>query len=147
ELELLNFVVALVLDDDLQAAVEIRELAQLLSELLERERQNVLEDLGVGMKRDLRAAAIGDTGLLELGGRNPLRGLLVVDLAVAANLELEPIGQRVDGRHADAVQTARDLVARAAELAAGVQHGHHELRGGTSFDRMNAGGNATPVVL
>ena len=58
---------ALVVDDDLQAAVEVRELAQLLSELLERELEDVLEDLGVGVERDLRAAPVGDAGLLELG--------------------------------------------------------------------------------
>ena len=36
-------------------------------------------------------------------------------------------GQRVDDRDADAVQAAGDLVAAAAELAAGVQHGEHHL--------------------
>ena len=36
---------ALVVDDDLQAAVEVRELAQLLRELLEGELEDVLEDL------------------------------------------------------------------------------------------------------
>ena len=41
--------------------------------------------------------------------------------------ELEPLADGVDGADADAVETGRDLVARVVELAAGVQHGHHDL--------------------
>ena len=44
------------------------------------------------------------------------------------------LDERVDHAHADAVQAARDLVATAAELAAGVQHGVHDL------ERVLAGG-------
>ena len=47
--------------------------------------------------------------------------------AVAVDLELETARQRVHDRHADAVQAAGDLVALAAELAAGVQHREHDL--------------------
>ena len=47
--------------------------------------------------------------------------LLAVDLAVAAHLGDQPLGERVHDRDADAVQAARDLVAVAAELAAGVK--------------------------
>ena len=54
---------------------------------------------------------------------------LHVDLLAAPDLEVEPLGQRVDHRHADAVQTARDLVAVVVELAAGVQHRQHDLGG------------------
>ena len=49
------------------------------------------------------------------------RELLAVDLAVALDLGDEPLGERVDDGDADAVQAAGDLVAVAAELAAGVQ--------------------------
>ena len=51
-----------------------------------------------------------------------------VDLAVAAHLDPAPLGERVDDRGADAVQTAGDLVAAAAELAAGVQDGHDDFQ-------------------
>ena len=44
-----------------------------------------------------------------------------------AHLDLQPFGQRVDRRDADAVQAAGDLVGAAAELAAGVQLGHDGL--------------------
>ena len=44
---------------------------------------------------------------------------------------MQPLGERVDDRDADAVQAAGDLVAAAlAELAAGVQRGEHDLGGG-----------------
>ena len=52
---------------------------------------------------------------------------LVPVVAVAVDVELEPLGERVDDRDADAVQAAGHLVAGAAELAAGVQHGEDDL--------------------
>ena len=45
----------------------------------------------------------------------------LVVVAVEVDLEDEPRRERVDDRDAHAVQAARDLVALAAELAAGVQ--------------------------
>jgi hypothetical protein len=54
--------------------------------------------------------------------------LLAPDVALAADLDLERLAQRVDDRDADAVQAAGHLVAAAvAELAAGVQDGEHDL--------------------
>ena len=53
-----------------------------------------------------------------------------VDLEVAVDLDVEPKRQRVDDRGADAVQPAGGRVRAAAELAAGVQLGHHELDAG-----------------
>ena len=44
-------------------------------------------------------------------------------------------GERVDHRDADAVQAAGDLVAAAAELAAGVEHGQHDRHGGQLLAR------------
>ena len=49
-------------------------------------------------------------------------------MAVAANLDLQLLGEGVDDRDADAVQAAGDLVTAAvAELAAGVQDGEDDL--------------------
>ena len=70
---------------------------------------------------------------------------LLVDLLVAPDLELEPLGERVDDRHADAVQPARHLVAVVVELAAGVQHREHDFRRrSTAF--VHVGRNAAAVV-
>ena len=70
-------------------------------------------DGGLLLELALRLAALGEAHL-------PLA-------AVAVDLEVEPARQRVHDRHADAVEPAGDLVALAAELAAGVEHGEHDL--------------------
>ena len=69
-------------------------------------------------------------------------------LAVAPDLELQPVGQRVDHRHAHAVQAAGHLVAVVVELAAGVQLGHHDFGRRALFlvVFLDVGGNAAAVV-
>ena len=64
--------------------------------------------------------------------RHAAREALAVRLAVGAStVATQPLGERVHDREADAVQAAGDLVALAAELAAGVQLRQHDLeRGG-----------------
>src|SRR5690606_17158892 len=63
----------------------------------------------------------------------PLLRLAAVDeahevaLAVSVDLDLEEARERVDDGDTYAVEAARDLVAVAAELAAGVQHSEHDL--------------------
>ena len=54
---------------------------------------------------------------------------LAPHVAVAADLELERLGQRVHDGDADAVQPARNLVPLAAELPARVELGQHDLGG------------------
>ena len=72
-----------------------------------------------------------------------------VVLAVAVDLDDESLGQRVDHRHADAVQTTGHLVAVAAELAAGVQHGEHHLGGALAlvFARVERVDRDTATVV
>ena len=72
---------------------------------------------------------------------------LEMDLAVAAHLDLAPLRQGIDGADADAMQTARDLVAAAAKLAAGVQGGHHHFEGGFLLGGVLADRNAAAVVV
>ena len=60
----------------------------------------------IGPERDLRAAALRRAGDDEVGERNAALVALLVDVAVAPDLEVEPLGKRVDHRHADAVQAA-----------------------------------------
>ena len=77
-------------------------------------------------------------------GRAALVALLV-DLAVAPDLEIERLRQRVDDGHADAVQAARDLVAVVVELAAGVKHRQHDF-GGRPAARLLIDRDAAAVV-
>src|SRR5690606_32677137 len=68
------------------------------------------------------------------------------DVALAADLDLHADGEGVDHGGADAVQTAGDGVAAAAELAAGVQHGEHQLDGGLVLGGVHVHGDAAGVV-
>ena len=71
--------------------------------------------------------------------------LLLEHLPVAPDLEVELLRERVDDRHADAVQAAGDLVAVVVEFAAGVQHREHDF-GGRTAARVLIGRNAAAVV-
>ena len=85
--------------------------------------------------------------LLQRALRRAARVLLREDVAVAADLDAQLLGERVDDRDADAVQAAGDLVAAAvAELAAGVQHGQHDLDRRLALLLHHRDGDAAAVV-
>ena len=112
---------ALVDQRDLQPAGEERRLAHALGERLVVELEG-LEDLGVGEEGDGRAGALDLLALRELVLRLTALVVLLPAVALAADVEVEALGERVDDRDADSVQAAGDLVAPAlAELAAGVK--------------------------
>ena len=127
--EVLALAVALVDELDLDAVVQERELADALGEDLV-----VVLDAVERLERrhevHFGAAAIGRADDGERRHRHAVPEFHLVHLAVAPDLELQPVGQRVDHRHADAVQAARHLVAVLVELAARVQLRHHDLGGG-----------------
>ena len=85
-LEAVLLVVALVLERDQDPAVQERQLAQALRQRVEAEGRG-LEDLRVGLEGDLGAAAVGGARLLEPALRQPARVRLLVDLAVAPDLD------------------------------------------------------------
>ena len=91
-------------------------------------------------------------GLARLAGDFQLRfghaagvGLLP-DLAVAPDLQLQPIGKRVHDGNAHAVQAAGNFVGVAVEFSAGVQHGHDHFGGGLFLRGVHVHGNAAAVV-
>ena len=90
----------------------------------------------------LRAGA----DFVQRGGLGVVVGLLV-RLAVPVDLHVEPRGQRVDHRDADAVQAAGDRVGVGIELAAGVQDRHDDLDGGLALLRVHLGRDAAAVVV
>ena len=91
----------------------------------------------IGRCRRPRAAPPARRGETPSGG-----------LRRCARSELQPVGQRIDHRHADAVQPAGNLVAVLVELAAGVQLGHHDLGGRAPLVVvvLDVGRNAAAVV-
>ena len=137
---------ALVAEADLQALGQERHLTEAL---LERGAVVVdrLEDLEVGQEGDAGAEALGLRALLERAHRDAaLVGLGVLE-AVAPDGQVEPLRERVDDRHADAVEPAGDLVAAAiAELAAGVKDGEHDLGGRLLLLLHDVDGDAAAVV-
>ena len=135
---------ALIVERDRDAGVQERELAQAAGQRVEAEVDD-LEDLRVGLERDLGAAALGGAGDREVAERLAALVTLLVRVVVAPDLEIEPLRQRVHDRHADAVQTARHLVGAVLELAAGVQHRQRDF-GGRLAALVHVGRNAAAVV-
>ena len=134
-----------VFEDDLQPLVEVGELLQSVAErrIIEVER---LEDLAVGIEHDLCAASLGVAYARERSLSDAAVEAHLVQLAVLCDLDVQPLGQRVDARHADAVQTARKLISAAAELAARMQLGQHDLDCGFSLFFDDADRDTSAVV-
>ena len=72
--------------------------------------------------------------------------ILREDEAVTAHFNVQLLGQRVDDGDTDAVQTAGDLEAAAAEFAAGVQLGKNNLDSGHALVGHHLDGDAATVV-
>ena len=149
----------LVAEDDLEALVEERHRLQALEHgagdelgaLGEEDRWIRPErDRRTGLARQ-RTAGRGVADDCELALRLAALGvLLLVALAVLVDLDEQPLAEGVDHADADAVETAGDLVAVAAELAAGVEHGEHDLGGALALVRtggVRIDRNAASVVV
>ena len=106
-----------------------------------------LEDVGVGPVGDGGAGAVGLLHHLQRPDGHAVVEGHPEGVALLAHADVEPGRQRVDDRGADTVQATGHLVATAAELAAGVQLGEHELDGADALGRVHVGGDAAPVVL
>ena len=76
----------------------------------------------------------------------PRRKLVVQILPVPVDLDVEPGGERVHDRRADAVQAAGGGVGAAAELAARVQPGHAPARRRRAWSSLVVDGDAAAVV-
>ena len=88
------------------------------------------EDLLVRPEAHLGAAPVEHLAdLFEPARRQPARKGLAVEHLAPGDLDFEPLGQRIDDRHADAVQAARGLVGAGIELSTGVEHRHDDLDG------------------
>src|SRR5207245_1641975 len=122
----------LVSQSDLQPLVEVRHLAQAVLDDLAVE-FGVGEDLGVGPEPNDGAGAVGLADGLDPGAGHTALVLLLVDLAAPVHPNLEPLAEEVDGGNPDAVESRRDFVSAAAELAARVEAGHHQLQGREAF--------------
>ena len=135
---------ALIHERDRNAVVEEGEFAQAVLQRLKAVRGNG-EDLRIRNEMHARTRGLGCADLMQLIHCHAARKGNLIDLAVTAHLDLHRGGEGVDDRDADAVETAGDLVAVAAELAARMENSEHDL------DRRHAAlvhinGNAAAVV-
>ena len=140
---------ALVDELDVQPPGQERGLAQALRD---RRRIDVqlLEDLGIGQEGDRRPGRLVLAHLpddFHLAGRIAPLELLPVDLAVAAHLGDQMLGERVDDRDAHAVQAARDLVAVTAELSTRVELREDDRQRRQSLVLHHVDGDARAPVL
>jgi hypothetical protein len=136
---------ALVDERDAEPLREECGLPQMLHERVARPLE-LLEDLRVGEERDRRASVLRRSDRDHLGRRVPTRELLAVHLLVAVHLRDQPLGERVDDRDAYAMETAGDLVALAAELAAGMKLRQHDGECGQALIGHDVDRDARPVV-
>ena len=140
---------ALVADDDLEALVEEGVLADPAGDRLQGVRRG-LEDLLGRVVGDGRAGALAGlhrADLLEVPVGHADGEALAPLVPAVADVDDEVAGERVDDRDADAVQTAGDLVAAAAELATGVQHRQRHRDRGHLLAGRGVGRDAPAVVL
>ena len=72
--------------------------------------------------------------------------LHLINLPVLVHAHFQPVAERVHHARAHAVQAAGDLVSAAAELAAGVQYGVHDLKSRLAGLALYVHGDAAAVV-
>ena len=107
-----------------------------------------IEIFGSGQKRSRGAGVRARHGadLLQIGCLVAAGEGHVVFLAVAPDPDLQVAGQRVDHRHAHAVQTAGEAVVAVGELAAGVEVGQDHLDPGHALLGVDVHRHAAAVV-
>ena len=145
ELGVPGLVAPLVGQADPHALVEEGQLAEPLLQRVVVE-VDLGEDLGVGQEADLRAGGLGRPEGADRALGLALLVLLLPDLAVAADLGLQPLREGVDDRDAHAVQAAGDLVGVVVELAAGVDLGQHDLQRALAAVGVDVDRDAAAVV-
>ena len=144
EVRLLAPLAALVHEADRDALIQKGQLAQAMLQGIEAILRH-REDLRVGDEVNLRSRLFRLADDRQRSGCHALLETYAVDLAVALDFDVHRRGERIDDGDADTVQTARHLVAFAAELAARVQDGQDDL------DRrlaalVHVDGDASPIV-
>ena len=88
---------------------------------------DVIEGALCGHELHFGAAALGGADHRQRRHGNTVMKFHLVHLAVTPDAQLQPLRQRIDYRHTDAVQATRDLVRILIELTARMQLGHHDF--------------------
>ena len=129
EEELFAFVHPFVAEADPHAGVQEGQFLEPFVQRIE----NVLGDLkdrGIGLEGRLGAAFLRGADAFDRAGGNAAFVLLLVDVAVAVDLDFAPLREEIHYGHADAVQAAGGLVRAFLEFAAELQDAHHAFERG-----------------
>ena len=137
---------ALVEERDLQPAVQKRQLPQPLRDDLRLVFDRLTKNLRVWLERDERARPLRLPDHRELLHRVPALELHVMHIAIARDLDLEPLAHRVHALRTDAVGAAGKLVAALPVFAAGVQRRQHQLHARQAAVLVDVHRDAPPVV-
>src|SRR5437879_2059276 len=145
EAKLRGFFAALILKRDLQAFIQESQFAQALRQDVIAE-FDLVENASIGVKRDLGAgfARLAGNGELRFG-HSAFIGLFP-NLAVSPDLQIQPIGKRVDDGNAHAMQAAGNFVGFTIEFSAGVKNGHDHFGSGLFFRGVHVYWDAAAVV-
>src|SRR5262247_3782497 len=124
--QLVFFLAPLVLDGDFHSSIQERQLAQSLGENVEAELGS-FKDLGIGLKGDSCAALLGYTDFLQTSLRLAALIALLIDFAVALDLDFQSFCQSVNHGDSYSVKTTGNFVRGFIELAPRVELGKHNL--------------------
>ena len=131
---------------DADAAVQEGELAEAFREDVPDVFGRLGEDGRVGLERHGRAAVGHRMQRMQLHGGVAALEPDLVRHAVAVDFDRHPGGKGVHAGDADAVEAAGHLVGVVVELAAGVQHGHHDFDGRDAEFLVDVDRDAASVV-
>ena len=146
EVEVVVEVDPFVAEQDVDPFVEEGQLAQAVGHEVPLEAE-LFEDLRIWPEPDIGPGGVGFAHDLHRSGRLTAMVFLVIALAMALHGHFQLLGEGIDDREADPVQTARDFVAAPAKLAAGMQLGEDHLQGRLSALVLHwIDGNAAAIV-
>ena len=132
--------------DDGHAGIQEGEFAQ---PVLKRREVELDHGEGLGRRQERHLGALAAFDLAndrQRRLRDAIAELHRVFFAVAPDRELQPGRERVDHRHADAVQSAGDLVGILVELSAGMKLRHDHFGGRNTFVLVDVGRDAAAIV-
>ena len=104
------------------------------------------EDLAIRFESDKGAAFLRFTDFFQRRLRIAAPITLLIDFAVALDLDFQGFCQSVNDGDSHSVKTARNFVRSFIELAPRVELCKHNLGGGDSFRLMNVHGNTAAIV-
>src|SRR5229473_3027585 len=106
----------------------------------------VAKNGGARLEVDIGPGFLGFPHRSEWRNRLTQQIFLIVNLALAADGELEGFRQGIDYRNTHSVETAGNFIRFLIKLSASVQYGHNHFRSGAALRSNDAGRNPATVI-